>query len=478
MKSNSRKYITTTLPYINAKGHIAHAREFVQGDVFKRIFRKMGFDVFLNIGTDEHGLKIYRKACEAKLSPEEYSKNQSQNFVDLAKALDVDYDAFIRTSEEKHIKSAQEFWKKCDENGYIYKKKYKIKYCVGCELEKTDSELINGYCPDHPNQEIEIIDEENYFFKFSAFQEKLLDFYRENPNFVKPQKRFKEIISFVNQGLEDFSISRIKEKMPWGIDVPNDSSQVMYVWFDALVNYVSTLNWPQDEDNFKKWWPAVQICGKDNLRQQSAMWQAMLLAAGFPLSKKIYVNGFISVDGQKMSKSIGNVIDPVEMIEKFSKDATRYLLVSIGSFGEDSDTSWEKLTEKYNADLANGIGNLSSRIITLYQKTEKNLLKEFKKEDVAGAFLTNALLELEEGRLENIILLIREKIAYLDGEIEKTKPWELVKEDVKKFEEELEKLTNALFEIALIIEPFMPEISVKIQKGLENKEKINLFPRI
>ena len=376
MKSNSRKYITTTLPYINAKGHIAHAREFVQGDVFKRIFRKMGFDVFLNIGTDEHGLKIYRKACEAKLSPEEYSKNQSQNFVDLAKALDVDYDAFIRTSEEKHIKSAQEFWKKCDENGYIYKKKYKIKYCVGCELEKTDSELINGYCPDHPNQEIEIIDEENYFFKFSAFQEKLLDFYRENPNFVKPQKRFKEIISFVNQGLEDFSISRIKEKMPWGIDVPNDSSQVMYVWFDALVNYVSTLNWPQDEDNFKKWWPAVQICGKDNLRQQSAMWQAMLLAAGFPLSKKIYVNGFISVDGQKMSKSIGNVIDPVEMIEKFSKDATRYLLVSIGSFGEDSDTSWEKLTEKYNADLANGIGNLSSRIITLYQKTEKNLLKE------------------------------------------------------------------------------------------------------
>lgn len=471
-----RKYFTTTLPYINDRPHIGHAREFVQADVFSRYYRELGFETFLNIGTDEHGLKIYRKAQENEMKVEEYGKIQAQHFVDLAKKLNIDYSAFIRTSDKKHVKSAQEFWKICDKNGYIYKKKYKIKYCVGCELEKTNSELIDGKCPDHPKQEIEIIDEENYFFKFSAFQQKLLDFYRKNPDFVKPEKRFREIISFVEGGLEDFSISRLKEKMPWGVEVPGDPDQIVYVWFDALVNYISTINWPEDEDNFKKWWPVIQFCGKDNLRQQTAMWQAMLMAAELEQSEKVFVNGFITVDGQKMSKSIGNVIDPLEMINKFGSDATRYLLISIGSFGEDSDISWDKLIEKYNAELANGIGNLVSRIVTLYQKTDKNLLQ---KEKFSGEnqFKNGIEILLEEGKLENILASIKIKIAYLDGKIEETKPWELIKTDVDAFEKEMKELVNVLYEIALMLKSFMPEVSEKIIKSLENKEKINLFPR-
>ncbi len=473
-----RRYFTTTLPYVNAHPHIGHAREFVQTDVFCRFYQERGFETFLNTGTDEHGLKIYRKAQEEGLDVKDYGRIQSQYFINLAESLNMKCDAFIRTSDEKHTKAVQEFWERCDDNGYIYKKEYKVKYCVGCELEKTDSELVDGFCPDHPGQEIEIIEEENYFFKFSAFEKKLLDFYKENPDFVKPEKRFREIISFVEGGLKDFSISRVKEKMPWGIEVPGDSGQVMYVWFDALVNYISTIDWPQDQENFEKWWPATQFCGKDNLRQQTAMWQAMLMAADLPESKKIYVNGFVNVDGKKMSKSIGNVIDPTDMIEKFGTDATRYLLVSIGSFGEDSDTSWEKLTEKYNADLANGIGNLVSRIVTLYQKTENNLLNE---EDVLLRIKDQSKDEiiklLEEGKLENILTSIRIRIAYLDGKIEKTKPWELIKTDIELFEKEMTELINVLYEIALMIKPFMPETSEKIQKSLKDKEKVNLFPR-
>ena len=470
-----RKYFTTTLPYVNARPHIGHAREFVQADVFCRFYQELGVETFLNTGTDEHGLKIFRKAQEEGLDPREYGKIQAGHFVDLAQKLNMKYDAFIRTSDEDHKKAAREFWKRCNENGFIYKKEYKVKYCVGCELEKTESELVDGKCPDHPNQELEIIEEENYFFKFSAFQKKLLDFYKNNPDFVKPEKRFREIISFVEGGLEDFSISRVKEKMPWGVEVPGDPGHVMYVWFDALVNYISTIGWPEDKQKFEQWWPVTQFCGKDNLRQQTAMWQAMLMAAGLSQSERVYVNGFVTVGGQKMSKSIGNVIDPADLIEKFGTDGTRYLLVSIGSFGEDSDTSWEKLTEKYNADLANGIGNLSSRIVTLYQKTEKNLLNEKNSSYKVG----EEILELlKEGKLENILASIRIRIAFLDGRIEETRPWELAKENVEEFESVMAELISVLYEISLMIKPFMPETSVKIQESLRNKEKVNLFPRI
>ncbi|KKS63057.1 MAG: Methionine-tRNA ligase [Candidatus Collierbacteria bacterium GW2011_GWD2_42_50] len=295
-------YITTTLPYVNAEPHIGFAMEIVRADVMARLHRALGDDVFFNTGTDEHGQKIYQKAVELGIDPQKYCDESAAKFSVLKEALNLSYNSFVRTTDEHHIKAAQEFWKLCDAKGDIYKKNYKIKYCVGCELEKTDSDLVNGKCPIHPQMELEIREEENYFFRFSNYQERLLELYKNNPDFVQPDFRQNEMKIFVGGGLQDFSISRLKAKMPWGVEVPGDSEQVMFVWFDALVNYISSLGWPENKAKFKEYWPGVQICGKDNLRQQTAMWQAMLMSAGLPTSKQIVVEGFITSGGAKMSK--------------------------------------------------------------------------------------------------------------------------------------------------------------------------------
>ncbi|MCX6761381.1 MAG: methionine--tRNA ligase [Candidatus Moranbacteria bacterium] len=466
-------YITTTLPYVNAKPHIGFAKEIVEADVLARFHREQGDEVFFNTGTDEHGQKIYQKAVELGMDVQSYCDSMVPEFDKLKLALNLSYDNFIRTTDSAHIKAVQEFWKICEKNGDIYKKNYKVKYCVGCELEKTDSELVDGNCPDHPNMEIEIIEEENYFFRFSSYQEKLLELYKNNPNFVVPQKRMNEVWSFVERGLEDFSISRLKSKMAWGVPVPGDEDHVMYVWFDALVNYISTLGWPSSLENFKKFWPGVQVCGKDNLRQQSAMWQAMLMSAKLPNSKQIFVNGFITVDGQKMSKSLGNVISPYEMVEKFGVDATRYLLLAGANFGEDFDITWEKLIEKYNADLANGLGNLLSRVITLAQKD--NL-----KFDPPAGGLNDSISNFLNGMEFDQALASIWKIISDDNKfIGENKPWELVKTDEVKFKKVMEKLLSDLSLISVLLLPFMPETSEKIKKALETKKLDEvLFARI
>ncbi|MDO8261166.1 MAG: methionine--tRNA ligase, partial [Candidatus Magasanikbacteria bacterium] len=367
MKKNF--YITTTLPYVNSDPHIGFAAEIVRADCIARNQRQLGNDVFFNTGTDEHGLKIFRKAEEAGISAQEYCDGYAAKFNDLKKALNLTYNSFIRTTDANHKKAAQDFWRLCLKNGDIYKKNYSIKYCVGCELEKTESELVNGECPFHPGKPLEIIDEENYFFRWSAYQEKLLKFYDENPDFIVPKHRMHEIRNFVAAGLQDFSISRLKSKMPCGVAVPEDEEHVMYVWFDALVNYISCLGWPchcervnkfgadepadmalckNDKCNYKKFWPGLQVAGKDNLRQQTAMWQAMLMSAGIPNSTQVLIFGFINVDGLKMSKSIGNVVSPYTLTEKYGTDATRYYLLSGLKSFEDSDFTFEKFELKYN----------------------------------------------------------------------------------------------------------------------------------
>ncbi len=466
-------YITTTLPYVNADPHIGFAKEIVEADVLARYHREKGEEVFFNTGVDEHGLKILKKAEELGIDPQVYCDQKAPEFDKLKSALNLSYNNFIRTTDAHHIEAAQEFWRRCEENGDIYKKNYSVKYCVGCELEKTESELVDGRCPLHPNAELELIEEENYFFKFSAYQEKLLALYEKNPEFVLPKKRFNEIKSFVERGLEDFSISRLKSKMSWGIQVPGDEEHVMYVWFDALVNYISALGWPDEKGNFEKFWPGVQVCGKDNLRQQSAMWQAMLLSAKVPNSKQVFVNGFITVDGQKMSKSIGNVISPLEMVEKFGVDATRYLLLSGASFGEDFDITWEKMTEKYNADLANGLGNLLSRVITLAE----NIAHEPKVEplDSKGSTFGELIEKLELGKaLEHIWKIIDEDNKFI-GE---KKPWELVKNNQAEFEKVMQKLLDDLSLISELLVPFMPDTAAKIKTALETKKVEPLFQRI
>ena len=468
-------YITTTLPYINADPHIGFALEIIRADALARFKRSQGIDAFFNTGTDEHGMKIYQKAQELGVDVQKYCDESVEGWYKLKEALNLSYDNFIRTTDEHHIKAAQEFWRRAMANGFIYKKQYKVKYCVGCELEITDSECVDGKCHLHPNRDLEIIEEENYFFKFSDFQNKLLDLYKSNPNFVVPNTRFNEIKKFVEMGLEDFSISRLKSKMPWGVPIPDDEEQVMYVWFDALANYISAIGWPDDEKEFNSWWPGVQVAGKDNLRQQSAMWQAMLMAVGLPNSEKIYINSFITSDGQKMSKSLGNVISPYEMIEKYGTDGTRYLLLSLNTFSDDMDITWQGMNDKYNADLANGLGNLVARVSNLLEKNKINI--ETKNNDKGLQNRFNEQMELF--RTDEAIKIVWEKLRQCDEVITAKQPWKMT--DINEIKKVLEPIAQDIVICAELLSVIMPEVSTKINNiftAQEIKKGESLFPRI
>jgi methionyl-tRNA synthetase len=470
-------YITTTLPYVNSDPHIGFALEIIQADVIARYKSLRGHEVFFNFGTDEHGQKIYKKALEEKKDPQEYVDEYARKFDKLKSALNLSYNNFIRTTDKHHIKAAEEIWNMCLKNGFIKKGVYKAKYCVGCELEKQESELVNGKCPIHPNLEIETIDEENYFFKFSGFQQKLLDLYEKYPDFVVPEHRLKEITNFVSSGLEDFSVSRLKKKMPWGISVPNDDNHVMYVWFDALTNYISALGWPEDEAKFKEFWGtndspnAIQVAGKDNLRQQSSMWQAMLMAAGLPPSRQIFIHGFITSSGQKMSKSLGNVIDPFEYVEKYGTDALRYYLLAKISPTEDGDFTKEKFEETYNSDLANGIGNLVARVAKLCENSK------FEFTQSSPDFSPKIGKFIDTFQFDNAIRFLWEKISLVDQEISKEEPWKLSGDELKIA---LQKYLVEIRLIAFNLSPLLPETSEKILSILgDTKPTSNiLFPRL
>lgn len=480
--NKNKFYITTTIPYVNAAPHIGFALEIVQADAIARLHRLLGEEVFHNFGSDEHGLKIYRKAQETGVDPQKYVDEYAEKFKILKQYLNLDYDNFIRTTDPEHIFAAQEFWRLCLENGDIYKKNYKVKYCVGCELEKTDSELINGRCEFHPTLELEIYEEENYFFKFSKYQKPLLDFYNQHPDFVIPEDKFNEIKKFVEGGLQDFSVSRLKTKMPWGVDVPNDPEHVMYVWFDALVNYISALGWPKKVEKFKEFWPGIQTAGKDNLRQQTAIWQAMLLSAKLPNTKQVYIHGFINVNGQRISKSSGNVIDPVELVKTYGTDAVRYyLLAKINPYG-DSDFTIEKFEEVYNADLANGLGNLVARVAKL---CETNNLS-FSESDLpikANHLLEEVKASFDQFKFDEGANHLWQAIKSLDAYLDKERPWELSGVEAKKrlgvIVKGSESVTS-LLEIAQTLKPFLPETAEKILKQFNGKIKSDspLFPRI
>lgn len=466
-------YITTTAPYVNADPHIGFALEIVQADALARFHRQLGDDVAFGFGTDEHGIKIFRKAIELKKDPLSYCDQYAKKFNDLKLALNLSTTHFIRTTDKKHIKAAQEFWNRCYKNGDIYKKNYKIKYCVGCELEKTDSELTDGKCPIHPNLEIENIEEENYFFRFSKYQKKLLEFYEKNPDFVFPENRLLEIKTFVKKGLNDFSISRLKKKMPWGVDVPNDPEHVMYVWFDALVFYISNIGWPENKNEFNKWWPVVQVAGKDNLRQQSAIWQAMLMSAGLPNSKQIFIHGFITSNGQKMSKSLGNIINPFDLIKKYGTDAVRYYLLKEIPSTDDGDFSYKRMEELYNADLANELGNLLSRLTNLAEK-DKLIINNYKNKFFYDDF---TIKQFDNFQFNFILENIWKKIKDLNKSIDNFAPWKKSPDQRKDF---LIKSFEKLNQIAYELEPFLPETAEKIKKAIIGKiKKISpLFPKI
>lgn len=472
-------YITTTLPYVNSDPHIGFALEIVRADAIARYKKICGFDVFFNTGTDEHGQKIFNKAKENEVEVKNYVDGYASKFKEILPLLNISSDInFIRTTDDNHIKSAQAFWLKCYEAGDIYKKEYKVKYCVGCELEKTDSELENDKCPLHPNQDIQLIEEENYFFRFSKYQKALLDLYTNNPNFVLPQSRQNEIKAFVERGLSDFSISRLKSKMSWGVPVPNDPDHVMYVWFDALVNYISAIGWPYDMDKFNKWWPVVQYAGKDNLRQQSAMWQAMLMSVGLSPSKQIVINGFITgPGGKKMSKSLGNVVNPIDIVSEYGGDTLRfYLLKEVNSF-EDSPFSKELLEESYNTYLVNGIGNLTSRIMKMAETyLTKPVFESGTKFEFNDSLIHDAI---EKFDLRLAMDLITEKVKRLDEIIQNKEPFKVVKVDREEGQKIIIDLVKELCLISIALEPFLPNTSQKIQKLITDNKMPQepLFPR-
>lgn len=474
----SKFYITTTLPYVNAPPHLGFALEIIQADVLARYHSLIGDDVFFNTGTDEHGQKIYQKAIEEGKDVKDYVDEYAKKFDLLREKLNLSYNNFIRTTDEHHIKAAQEIWKRCLKNGYIEKGVYKAKYCVGCELEKQDSDLVDGKCPLHPNGNIEIIEEENYFFKFSKLERQLLSLYDKYPDFVYPSHRLNEVRKFVESGLQDFSISRLKEKMPWGIPVPDDDKHVMYVWFDALTNYISALGWPEDTKKFEEFWgtkenpKAIQVAGKDNLRQQSSMWQSMLLAAELPTSRQIFIHGFITSGGQKMSKSLGNVIDPIEYVDKYGTDALRYYLLAKINPTEDSDFTKEKFEEVYNGDLANGLGNLVARVAKLaenYKISGKQRSNKFS--------LSSIDKYMERFEFDKVIENIWSNIRITDKIISDKELWKETEKKINDLNSVIEKIITIAYDLL----PFLPETGKRILDQFSSEEiksTTPLFPKV
>lgn len=456
-------YITTTLPYVNAEAHMGHALEFVRADAIARWKRLSGFDVFQNTGTDEHGQKLFEAAQKAGKPVQQYVDEYAASFKKLLPLLGISEEVhFIRTTDDKHVKAAIEVWKRVEKNGYIYKKLYKTKYCVNCEEAKTESELVNGRCPIHPNRELEIREEENYFFKFSEFGPRLLELYDSGKFRVVPDFRFNEVKEFIKRGLQDFSISRLKSKMPWGVEVPGDSEHVMYVWFDALPSYISTLGWPDNKEAFEKYWKngtPTQYCGKDNTRFQSVMWQAMLLAADLPSTHTVVVNGFVTGEGGvKMSKSLGNVVNPLDVINEYGTDALRYFVCrEIGSF-EDSPFTIERFKSAYNTNLANGLGNLVSRVMKMATTNIPSAVAV--SEDAIPADFKQALDSFDIQAAANIIW---RHVTEADQLIQEKAPFKLVKTDKDAAVKVIADLCVKVYTIGRMLSPIMPKTAEAIQ---------------
>jgi methionyl-tRNA synthetase len=469
------KYITTTLPYVNSDPHIGFALEILQADTLARYWRLLGHEVFFTTGTDEHGQKIAQKADQRGEDRQIYVDHYASEFKKLGSALNLSFDNFIRTTDSAHKLAAQEIWRRCEAKGDIYKKNFTGLYCVGCELFYKPEELLEGnICPIHTTacQEIE---EENYFFKLSNYQT-YLEEYLSKEGVIVPEWRRQEALTFVKNGLEDFSISREKVRLNWGVPVPGDDNQVMYVWFDALTNYISTLGWPEEGGNFTKFWTegdVLQLAGKDQIRFQSIMWQAMLKSADVKATDKVVYHGFINSGGQKMSKSLGNVISPYEMIEKYGIDATRYLLLRHVHPFDDSDVTWEKMDEWYTANLVNGLGNLVARVMKM---AETHLdgpieVKELKSEIIPQV--------LEESKFNLGLDAIFVTVQSVDLTIAEKEPFKLVKTDPIAAKEIIKELVNWTYNIGVQLKPFMPETSrVILDAVVQNKKPENLFARL
>ncbi|MFA5532772.1 MAG: methionine--tRNA ligase [Candidatus Shapirobacteria bacterium] len=463
-------YITTPIYYINDVPHIGHTCTTVAVDIIARLHRQLGEEVFFLTGTDEHGQKVAESAAKENLTPIEYCDKISPRFEEAWKKLNISFDFFIRTTNPKHKKVVQEMLQKIYDNGDVYKDKYEGWYCIGCEKFLTETDLVDNHCPLHPAEKTVWKSEENWFFKLSKYVPQLIDLIEnEKTNYIFPNGKKAEILAKLKAGVNDISLSR--ENVEWGIEVPWDNKQTFYVWFDALINYYSAT---QFVENKKEFWPAdIHLLGKEILWFHTVIWQAMLLSAKIELPKKTYTHSFYMIDGQKMSKSIGNVISPQQLVDLFGVDGSRYLIARSFPTENDSDVGIERFREKYNADLANNLGNLVSRVTKLAQGLE------VKKEEIE---IDKKYIELIDNcRFDEAIGLVFEKFIDISNtKLNEIAPWKLEKTDTKRIEV-LNYCINNLKQASLHLKAIMPEVVEKIEKCLENKVKLldsGLFPRI
>lgn len=477
-------YITTAIPYVNSTPHIGNALDYLLADVWTRYQKQNNREVRFSVGTDEHGNKIAAKAAELGLDPKSYTDKTVVNFENLIRQVGASFTDFVRTTDPHHIGSVQYIWQQL--LPYIYKAKYEGWYCVGCECFVSDKEAAenNGVCPDH-NQPYQRLSEENYYFKASAFTDKVREAILSDQMQIVPEFRKKEFLELMKDGLQDVSISRPKKNLSWGVPVPNDPENVMYVWLDALANYITVLGYP-DQAGWQEFWPAdVQIIGKDILRFHAGLWPAMLLGLGLTLPKKLLVHGFITAGGAKMSKTVGNVIDPFEIINDYGVDAFRYYFSRHIPIFDDGDFTWEKFETAYNTELANDLGNLMQRIASMVTRYQAGVIGDVKKGEHDTSVYHESMDSLDFNKaIDEVWLMIRGLNQY----IENVKPWEIAKKvgsDVEAeshLNEVLSYSVAAILQIGDLLVPFLPNTAARIHQTFETGKIVEsegvLFPRI
>ena len=484
-------YITTAIIYTNGDPHIGFAFELVLADVIAR-YNRLSKNTYFLTGTDEHGSTVAKAAAKNNKNPKEFVDEIAAKVQHLTKVLDISNDDFIRTSDKtRHWPAAQKMWKVLDASGDLYKNNYQGLYCIGHEAFIKKSDLVDGVCPLHKT-EPEKIEEENWFFKLTKYKKELQNKIESGEIKIFPETRKQEILNLIDDA-EDVSFSRPSRDLKWGIPVPGDETQTMYVWADALTNYVSALGYGDNEEKMDYWPADVHLVGKDILRFHAMIWPAMLLSAGLPLPKAIYVHGFITVDGEKMSKTVGNVIDPFSVVEKYGSEVVRYFLLREIPSEDDGDFSYKKLEERYNGDLANGLGNLVQRVVTLIDdKMDGGLIYESAKCKVKSIKLDNYRKAIEEFRLHDALGEIWKVIAEANRYVDERKPWVQVKENPEGFLETMTQLVVTVCNIAWMLQPFMPDTAQKIFDKLGDnkshplvdgykflvKKGVSLFPRI
>lgn len=463
-------YITTAIDYVNSVPHLGTAYEKIGADVIARYKRMQGCDVFFLMGTDEHSLNVERQAKLNNLSAQDYCDKMVMKFKDVWGKLNISFNDFIRTTEKRHINAVQNIIKIIYDNGDIYKGKYQGWYCVSCEAFLKEKDLVEKKCPVH-NKEPQRIEEENYFFKLSKYQEPLLSHLSKNPEFIKPEIRFNEIINVIKNGLEDISITR--SSIGWGIPVPFDTNHVVYVWFDALINYISGAGYPEDRKRFDNYWPCdLHVIGKDITRFHCIIWPAMLMSAGIELPRHIWGHGFVYLGSEKMSKSLGTAVDPLDAADKYGTDAIRYFLMREVPFDRDGEFTWEKFSARYQSDLADDLGNLVHRVLSMVYRYNNGII--YKKESAAADAdvdlidtVKNSVSEyqknMEQYYLSQAVVNIWGIISRANRYVEESSPWVLNKQkNIDRLNNVLYNLAESLRIISIILKPFMPKTAEDI----------------